>query len=31
MDKLEPKDWWEYYLDGKMIRRDDTPVSIIRT
>lgn len=25
------KDWWEYYLDGKVIRRSDTPLSIIRT
>lgn len=25
------KDWWEYYLEGKIVRRDDTPISIIRT
>lgn len=25
------RDWWKYYIDGKMVRRDDTPLSIIRT
>jgi hypothetical protein len=28
---LPTKDWWEYYVDGKIIRREDTPTSIIRT
>jgi hypothetical protein len=28
---MNAKDWWEYYLEGKMVRREDTPVSVIRT
>lgn len=25
------ENWWKHYIDGKMVRRDDTPLWIIRT
>jgi hypothetical protein len=30
-DALPAREWWEYYIDGKIIRRDDTPQSIVST
>lgn len=28
---MSSQTWQEYYFDGKMIRRDDTPISVLRT